>query len=81
MTLPDTNREGTYVLYVNNEAYKRSTVICNGGTYSTRLTGSGSSVPVSVYLNGTKLYEGTYDFTKNPASVSNEHRYRIVSVG
>ena len=81
VTLPDTNREGTYVLYVNNEAYKRATVICNGGTYSTRLTGSGSSVPVSVYLNGTKLYEGTYDFTKNPASVSNEHRYRIVSVG
>ncbi len=78
VTLPNTGRTGTLVVYVNNDVYSKKNVSCNGSSYTTKVTGSGHA-PVSVYLDGSKLYEATVDFSKTPAAASGEHHYRIVS--
>lgn len=79
ITLPDTNAEGTYRLYVGNELYKTSSVICNGASYSINVTGTGSNVSIVAYVDNYKLYEGTADFTQDPVTFSNVHRYRVAT--
>ncbi len=75
ITLPNTGSTETLRVYVGNELVKSTDVLCNGGSYSTEISGSGESVPIDIYIKDTKVYESTANFTRSTVPLTNVHVY------
>jgi len=73
--LPATGKTGTYKIYVNNSVYKTATLLCAGTTYSTKVTASGSNVPISVTIDDQEIYSAQADFDADPPELYNEQTY------
>lgn len=79
--LPNTGETAELRVYVANELQKSSDVLLNGGSYSTEITGSGSEVPIDIYIGDTKVYDSTADFTRSTVPLTNVHTYSYSSGG
>lgn len=70
--LPGSNSEQNFVVYVNNEAQISTRRLMDGANYTFSVSGSGSGVPVKVYIGGSEYFSCTADFTSSPGTVSNQ---------
>ena len=67
--LPSKSSRGTLEVYINNDLAKETTVLLDGGTYDLKVTGSGDSRSVKVYIDGKEYYSCIVNFNTNPATV------------
>lgn len=79
VTLPVDRVTRTYKLFVDHNLVKEESVLCNGSTVTSTITGSENGIPVEVTLDGTTIYEGTANFATDPAKMTNvtRHSYTI----
>lgn len=75
VTLPNTGKTEKVNVYVANELQKSTDVLLNGRTYRTQITGSGSNVPVDIYIGDTKVYDAMADFSGDSVSLTNVTTY------
>ena len=75
ITLPNTGTTETLRVYVGNELQKSTDVLCNGGSFSTEISGTGAQVPIDIYVKDTKVYDSTADFTRSMVPLTNVHVY------
>ena len=69
--LPSRGGDGRLKIYLDNTLVKEATVLLDGSPYSVTLEGSGAAVSLQAYLDDSKIYSATLDFTSNPPAVSN----------
>lgn len=72
LILPTGNTQQNFSVYVNNETKMNTSMLMDGVVYDLTVEGSGSDVPVKVYIGGSEYFTCTVDFTKSPAVVTNE---------
>jgi len=78
--LPNSGTRQSFDVYVNNESVASKSLMMDGSEYSFTVSGSDAAASVKVYINNSEYYHCTVDFTKNPASVSNDgYAYRSSS--
>ncbi len=77
VTLPnDSGNTGTLKAFVNNNlAYSSSNTLLDGSSYSFKITGSGASNKVIVYIDSHKIYECIVDFTKSTPIAQNAQTF------
>ena len=75
INLPDGGSTQTLRVYVANELQKSTDVLLNGRSYSTEISGSGTDVPVDIYIGETKVYEAKADFSRSPVILSGIQTY------
>lgn len=71
VSLPNDGETRVYKLYKNNELVKETSVLCNGSTYTSSISGSNNGESVVVTLDGTTIYSATANFANNPARLTN----------
>lgn len=79
ITLPNTGSTETLRVYVANELQKSTDVLCNGRGYSTEINGTGSEVPIDIYIGETKVYDAKADFTRSTVPLSGVNVYQYQS--
>ncbi len=75
VTLPNINETKTIRVYVANELQKSAEVLCNGGSYATEISGTGSQVPIDIYIGETKIYDAKADFTRSSVPLTSVNTY------
>ena len=75
ITLPNIDATRTLKVYVANELQKSTDVLCNGGTYTTEITGNGTDVPIDIYIGDTKVYDAKADFTRSTGPLTGVNTY------
>ena len=75
ITLPNIDATRTLKVYVANELQKSTDVLCNGGTYTTEITGNGTDVPIDIYIGDTKVYDAKADFTRSTVPLTGVNTY------
>ena len=70
--LPTRSGSTDFEVYVNNERVINKSMLMDGDSYSFTVEGSGSGVPVKVYIGGSEYYSCTANFNSNPAGISHE---------
>lgn len=75
ITLPNTGSTETLRVYVANELQKSTDVLCNGRGYSAEINGTGSEVPIDIYIGETKVYDAKADFTRSTVPLTGVNVY------
>lgn len=70
VTLPNTGKEGTLYVYLNDTFYDSTTVKFDGSKKGLNIVGSGKENTFEIYANEELIYSGTIDFTTDPATVN-----------
>ncbi len=79
--LLNTQKEAKVIIYVNNEpAVEKERVLQDNSEKTYTVSGSGSSVPYSVMIDGVKVQEGTIDFNDTSKPVTTVLFYSIPDV-
>ena len=73
--LPNTGETAELRVYVANELQKSADVLLNGGSYSTEITGSGTDVPIDIYIGDTKVYDAKANFSRSTVPLTSVHTY------
>ncbi len=72
ITLPNKGSAGQVQIYVNNELSQTTSLLLDGRTdYELAVDGSGSAVPVKIFIDGSEYYSCTVDFTQTTPAISN----------
>ncbi len=72
VTLPANNRGGQVEIYVNGVLFSSTTMLLDGTGHAFEVNGTGSNVPVKLFVDGNEYYTCTVDFGVDPAVVSNQ---------
>ena len=75
ITLPNSGSTETLRIYVANELQKSTDVLCNGRGYSAEIRGTGSEVPIDIYIGETKVYDAKADFTRSTVPLTGVNVY------
>lgn len=70
--LPVRSGSTDFEVYVNNERVIKKSMLMDGSQHTFSVEGSGSGVPVKVYIEGSEYFSCTANFNSNPAGISHE---------
>ena len=81
ISLPSTDQNGRFEVYVNNESQISKSLIMDGSDYTFSVTGSEANTSVKVYIDSKEYYTCTVDFSVSNPTVSNANYANSGSAG